>query len=293
MSDKKPIRQLRPIFRMLLELATGNLDFRLKTESSHEIDKLSASLNSFAAHLQLFLSKLGCSRPYYSYKNVTYAAFLLDPQMHIITCTQETAQLLGFEIPELDKKAFHSLLTQKSSECWATVNPQLINTPGARITASLEFYTRDGQIQTLFCRASRLSAVENYLITSVTTVLQEISEIDHTVKAPLEDKTLAQNLRDYILSNLDKPLPTIKKLASQFQTNEFRLKDTFRKFFGSGIHQFYNEQRLNQAYNLIQQSPVNLKTIGFMSGFNDYISFARAFKKKYGYPPGNVNRTNP
>ncbi|MGV9004420.1 helix-turn-helix domain-containing protein [Flavobacterium sp.] len=33
-----------------------------------------------------------------------------------------------------------------------------------------------------------------------------------------------------------------------------------------------------------------LKEIAFISGFNDYVNFSKAFKKKYAYPPSQLKR---
>jgi len=92
------------------------------------------------------------------------------------------------------------------------------------------------------------------------------------------------------MAHLEQPLPTLKELSSLFKTNEFKLKDSFRHFFKTSIYQFYNEERLKRAHLLIQQSDFTLKAIAIMSGFNNYITFSKAFKKRFGYAPSVVKR---
>lgn len=104
------------------------------------------------------------------------------------------------------------------------------------------------------------------------------------------DEILALNLYQYILNHLEEPLPTTRELSKMFNTNEFKLKDTFRHFFKTSIYQFYNDERLKRAYLLIEQTAVPLKEVALISGFNDYINFYKAFKKKFSLTPSEVTR---
>ena len=92
------------------------------------------------------------------------------------------------------------------------------------------------------------------------------------------------------MNHLEEPLPTIKELSQMFGTNDFKLKDGFRHFFNTSIYKFYTQERLKKACLLIQQTNIPLKEIAFMSGFNDYTNFSKAFKKQYHYPPSDLKR---
>lgn len=101
---------------------------------------------------------------------------------------------------------------------------------------------------------------------------------------------IIQQVQDYILNNLEEPLPTTKELSKMFGTNAFTLKDNFRKLLKTSIYQFYNDERLKKAHFLIQQTAIPLKEISFLCGFNDYTNFFKAFKKKYQYTPSDLSR---
>ncbi|WP_284653149.1 helix-turn-helix domain-containing protein [Flavobacterium terrisoli] len=103
---------------------------------------------------------------------------------------------------------------------------------------------------------------------------------------------IIQKVQDYILNNLEEPLPTTKELSKMFGTNEFTLKENFRNILKTSIYQFYNDERLKKAHFLIQQTAIPLKEISFLCGFNDYTNFFKAFKKKYNYTPSDLNRLN-
>ena len=70
------------------------------------------------------------------------------------------------------------------------------------------------------------------------------------------------------------------------------LKDGFRHFFKTSIYQFYNDERLKRAHLLIQQTNIPLKTIAYMTGFNIYTNFSKAFKKRFSYAPNVLQRNN-
>lgn len=107
---------------------------------------------------------------------------------------------------------------------------------------------------------------------------------------PKSDAALIQHVYQYILKNLEDPLPSTKELSKMFGTNEFKLKDSFRNFFNTSIYQFYNDERLKKAHLLIQQTAIPLKEIAFICGFNDYTNFYKAFRKKFNCTPKDIKR---
>ena len=78
-----------------------------------------------------------------------------------------------------------------------------------------------------------------------------------------------------------------------FGTNEFTLKDSFRKVLKTSIYQFYNDERLKKAHLLILQTAIPLKEIALISGFYNYTNFYKAFKKRFNYPPSELKRNTP
>lgn len=101
---------------------------------------------------------------------------------------------------------------------------------------------------------------------------------------------LIQRVLDYIQNHLEEPLPSTKELSVMFGTNEFTLKDSFRKVLKTSIYQFYNDERLKKAHQLILLTNIPLKEIALISGFNNYTNFYKAFKKRFNYPPSELNR---
>lgn len=107
----------------------------------------------------------------------------------------------------------------------------------------------------------------------------------------IEPVALIQKVQEYILTHLDEDLPSSKKLAQMFGTNEFTLKQNFRNLSKTSIYQFYNDERLKKAHLLIKQTNIPLTKIAILSGFNNYTNFFKAFKKKYKVAPGDLKRS--
>lgn len=106
----------------------------------------------------------------------------------------------------------------------------------------------------------------------------------------LTAEELANKIVVYIHNHLSEPLPAIKKIAKTFETNECFLKESFKKTTNTSIHQYYNDERLKKSYNLIEQTTIPLKEIAFQCGFNSYLNFYKAFRKKYNYSPSEIIR---
>lgn len=103
---------------------------------------------------------------------------------------------------------------------------------------------------------------------------------------------MVQKVLDYIQNHLEEPLPSTKKLSKMFGTNEFTLKENFRRIVKTSVYQFYNDERLKKSHTLIQKTTIPLKEIALISGFYNYVNFYKAFKKKFHYPPSELKREN-
>ena len=101
---------------------------------------------------------------------------------------------------------------------------------------------------------------------------------------------LVRNAQDYILNHLEEPLPSTKELSEIFGTNEFTLKQSFRNLLKTSVYQYYNDERLKKANNLILQTNIPLKQIAYLCGFSSYTNFFKAFKKKFNSSPGELVR---
>jgi AraC-like DNA-binding protein len=285
--------RIRRLYQMLFEMATGNLSFRLERSESHDVlDDLAGTLNSLAAEMQAALVESGYVTPHYTYQSLVQSTLLLDSNYSVSSFSTNAAELFGYAATAFNQIPFVDMLAAQSLGYWQQLVEQASGDEAFHQTVQLIFTTKNGKVIPSFCTISRLRCSDKLLVSTITTILQgAFSDMTGHVAAPrIPDSAVIQDVQDYILNNLEEPLPTVKELSKMFGTNEFKIKDGFRNFFHTSVYQFYNEARLKKAHLMIQQTDQPLKVIALMSGFNDYTNFYKSFKKRFNYSPSDVKR---
>lgn len=289
------------IYQMLLQMGNGNFTHRV--ERSNEDDNLEILIvlvNMLAEELSSLVSHKGYVNPHHSNKYLVQTSFILDSNFIIKSFNSEVFNNLGYIPEELINNQFSTILSKESVLKWNIIKEDLRQNLIQSSAQQLTYITKN-QLQTpSFCNISRLFHNNDILVSSVYNIIEETSLPTNLISSTdrikpkglyrLSDIQLIQSVYDYILDNLDKPLPTIKELSRIFGTNEYKLKYGFKYLFRTSIHRFYNNKRLQRAHLLIQQTTIQLKEIAIMCGFSTYPNFSKAFKKFFGYSPNNVSR---
>ena len=297
MNNHSNQERIKALYQMLFEIAMGNLTFRIHPSDQDDlIDKLSVVLNTVAAEMHASILNSGAVNPKYSYQNLIQNTFILNKDFVIISFSPNAGTALGYVTDHILKMEFHKILAQQSQLLWNDLQVQAKQNNQLQVTVQLLFLTANQSIIPTFCSVSRLLHSDTIIISSVATILMDImADLKATAPTVVPKKSethTIQNVYEYILNNLEEPLPSTKELSRLFGINEFNLKEGFRYFFNTSIYHFYTEERLKKAYLLIQQTTIPLKEIAFTSGFNDYTNFYKAFKKRFMYAPSDVNRHN-
>lgn len=283
--------QIKAIYQMLFEMATGNLSFRISESNDNpELDKIAKTLNLLSQELQAIILKVGYINPHYSYQNLIQNCFLLDEKFQIISFSSSVLEMLNQSEENLHKIAFEKVLSAQSVAVWELCKKELRHNQKYHNTIQLTFISSQNQLIPAFCSVTKLMLSNKILVSNVATILFDITSDKANTIPKKTDAVIIQEVYEYIMAHLEEPLPTLKELSKLFGTNEFKLKDGFKHFFKTSIYKFYTEERLKQALQLIQQTNFPLKEIAFMSGFNDYTNFSKAFKKQYHYPPSDLKR---
>jgi AraC-like DNA-binding protein len=100
------------------------------------------------------------------------------------------------------------------------------------------------------------------------------------------DKQIEQVL-NYINENITNEL-SIECLAENFFISKYYLMHKFKKETGFTIHNYILQKRLMLSYKLIQDGAPIMKA-SEQSGFKDYSSYLRAFKKLFHKAPSEVS----
>ncbi len=168
-----------------------------------------------------------------------------------------------------------------------------INRPPALVVKSIPLHvshlliaaitpTLTGAARTLYCQAKvleYLSALVDFVCSNDTAV----------TKPNLKTRQRAQAIHDQLMDSEGK-MPTLGELATQYGRSAKLLNEEFVQEFGSSIHVFMMEHRLSQAHAALQQTDISIKQLAARLGYAHVSNFAIAFKRKFGYPPGNLRK---
>lgn len=281
-------KRILTIFQMLYEMSIGNFSSRIPdTTLQDEITNISNILNKIADQMVAITNKSGYIISRYHYQRIVQATFILNKELYIENFSVNIPAMLGYHAEELTKMHFTELIATSSKDLIDKLKEKENNDDHGYPTQHLTFKLANASVVPHPCTIVRLKSTKKILVNIIQTSI--IDYRDHTTTSAIitshKNAALIQKIHDYILENLDKPLPQIKELAKIFKSNKFALQDGFHHFFNTSIYHFYNEQRLLKAHNLLQNTDHRVKTIGYMTGFNDYATFYKAFKKRYGYVP--------
>lgn len=298
---KRPHNRKRMLFmhKMLLEMARGNFNNQIPLSTyDDEIETLVVLVNMVAEELKESAFHSGFVNPYINHRMVTPATFILDENNCIKNVNQGALEILGYDSPEMLGRPIEDFLKDDFSDMSDDERKELEEMLLSGEIITLHFITLKKLIVAAECSVSRLSQgkctvlsfVSPFLKVAETTVESFEIKINRQHNFRKTDARLMQRVYDYVLANLGNPLPSVKQLAKQFGTNDFKLKDGFRYFFHTSIYQFYTEERLKRAYLMIEQTDIPLKNISFMNGFNSYPNFSKSFKKRFGFSPKELGR---
>lgn len=98
--------------------------------------------------------------------------------------------------------------------------------------------------------------------------------------------TQVEQLLKYINRNLSENL-SIDQLANRFFFSKYHMMRKFKNETGYTIHNYITSKRLLLARSLINEGSPVIKAAQ-MSGFNDYTTFVRSYKKQFGNAPSHV-----
>lgn len=288
--------KVRKIYQMLFEMATGNMQFQITNlKEADEIDQIANDLNHIALNLRETILKVGHVIPQFTYQNLVQHTFILNEKLCIISFTPEILNTLNFEPNEIIHSKFSELIAKQSLKEWKLVEENLIQNNQISCTLFLNILDKSNQIYPSYFTISSLIKSKKILVSGITTNLKDYT-CSVLINKPCAQNnttdiaTIIQNIHDYILNNLEDPLPSTREFAKKFGSNEFKIKEQFKKSFNTSIYKFYTNQRLNTAQYLIQKTDIPIKEIAFICGFNDYNNFSKAFKKKFNYTPNKLKR---
>jgi len=283
------------IYQILYEIAGSSSGLHVKeNDQERQMEAVLNLLIQYTSALKPDHSQGSLSTTTYSGRFLEQASFVLDQDYRITSFSLSVPETLGHPTIRLLQRELASLLLELSLSSWEQQLQKMKGKVCYHGITALTFLTRNQIPVPAICTISRLLNNPNTIISALFLLkpysLEEISKIqsDRVLGRTRNDAKLIQCLHDYIMEHLDRPLPTIRQLARMLGTNEFKLKEGFRHYFNTGMHQFHNNERLGKAKLLVIQTDLPLNVIAEQCGFNSYPGFSKAFKKKFGLSPQHL-----
>ena len=81
--------------------------------------------------------------------------------------------------------------------------------------------------------------------------------------------------------------PSCEELVRQVNISTSKLTKGFSSLFGTSVHAYVIDQRLEKAASLLLESNLNVSQVAILVGYSKASNFAAAFKRKYGVNPKN------
>jgi AraC-like DNA-binding protein len=82
--------------------------------------------------------------------------------------------------------------------------------------------------------------------------------------------------------------PSISSIAKQVGTSETKVKADFKSLMGKSMLQYYIQQQMMYATEMIKQDNLSIKVISQSLGYSSPSKFTEAFKKYYGFLPSEL-----
>ncbi|WNS43762.1 AraC family transcriptional regulator [Paenibacillus sp. MMS20-IR301] len=136
-------------------------------------------------------------------------------------------------------------------------------------------------IRELYLEGKMLELFAVYLNES----LYQEEKVPGAVRLSKEDMQCLHLARTILQRDYVNP-PTLAGLARLICLNEFKLKKGFKEMFGSTVHAYVIELRLQQAYRLLCEGGLSVSETAYRVGYGNVSHFAAAFRKRFGTSPG-------
>jgi len=110
--------------------------------------------------------------------------------------------------------------------------------------------------------------------------------------APIDyqDNFNIRRVEHHLNQHLLGKFPGIEFLASRFRISESKLKNEFKQLFGKPVYQYFQEQQMLLAKELLIENHLLIKEVSYRLGYENTSKFSAAFKKYHNMLPSDLPR---
>lgn len=111
-------------------------------------------------------------------------------------------------------------------------------------------------------------------------------------QAGMKDTNLAATIEKYIIDNYKDSSLCLNKISDKFQISESYFSHMFKEKTGVNFSVYLENIRMNEAARLVRDANINLGELYIHVGYNNPVTFRRAFKKIYGVTPSSMRENS-
>ncbi len=116
---------------------------------------------------------------------------------------------------------------------------------------------------------------------------RDISESPEKING--EDFLTLQKIEVILTKSCHEAFPGIEKLSRISLMSESKLKKLFKQFFGMGLYEYYQKNRMHMAKEYILSRKYSISEIGTKLGYQNLSNFSAAFRKEFNCLPSEMN----
>ncbi len=124
--------------------------------------------------------------------------------------------------------------------------------------------------------------VANSIMVEILHIIYSINDFSNEQNKNIYLRKVISHINNHFTENI-----SIDLLSEKFFVSKYHLCKIFKKATGHTIHSYITNKRLALVSELTSNGE-NLSVASAKAGFSSYSSYYRAYKNKYGIPPGRV-----
>ena len=136
----------------------------------------------------------------------------------------------------------------------------------------------------IFIRSRILRLLDKLLETFLQ---RDISESPEKINE--DDFVTLQKIEIILTKSYEQAFPGIEKLSRLSLMSESKLKKLFKQFFGMGLYEYYQKNRMHMAKEHILSRKYSISEVGTKLGYQNLSNFSTAFRKEFNCLPSELN----
>jgi len=298
-SNEEKIR-FNSLYQQIIEIACGNFMFRQEPSGRRDpIDTITVLLNMMSEEINYSCFN---AQQWNEHPEFLFSIFL-NTSYHITSYSSGTSKILKWYDENLDRPVSEILSDNSIKLLMSELEINSVKTYQRLIP--LDFLTENKGVYRVSCTVQKMAGINSNFSFNITAFRfghkneeEEVKEKNASGQVMLEKKEsaatklLLKQVRLYILRNLHTELPSLKQLGLIHRTNRTKLKEGFKKIYGTTIPRFHMQKRLEKAALLIRSTELPFSIIAQKCGFKDHSHFSKNFRRQYGQTPSVYRKEN-